>query len=148
MNLGAFGFVMYLSNRYGREDVESYAGLGWKAPYASAFMIIFLLSLTGIPPTIGFIGKWKLFYAVIDEGIYWLAICAAVNSVISLFYYFRIAKALFLVTPAEEAVSLEGRIRVPVQGLVVTVLALLGIATIYYGIYWEFIDTCAGLARP
>jgi NADH-quinone oxidoreductase subunit N len=148
MNLGAFGFVMYISNRFGKEEVEDYAGLGWKVPYASSFMVIFLLSLTGIPPTIGFIGKWKLFYAVIDEGIYWLAVCAAVNSVISLFYYFRIAKALFLVTPPEETKPLAGQIRAPVQGLVVTVLALLGIATIYYGIYWEFIDHCAGLARP
>jgi NADH-quinone oxidoreductase subunit N len=149
MNLGAFGFVMYMSNRYGQDEIAGYRGLGWKSPYASAFMTIFLLSLTGIPPTIGFIGKWKLFYAVIDEGIYWLAVCAAVNSVISLFYYFRIVKALFLRTPSDqEAPAAGGGMEVPVQGLVVSLLAILGIATLYYGVYWDAIDRLTRAAVP
>lgn len=148
MNLGAFGFVMYMSNKYGKEEVDDYTGLGWKSPYASAFMVVFLLSLVGIPPTIGFIGKYKLFIAVIDEGIYWLAVCAAVNSVISLFYYFRIAKALFLRDVPEGAEVTEGGLRVPAQGLVVALLAVLGVATVYYGIYWGVIDSWAALARP
>jgi NADH-quinone oxidoreductase subunit N len=149
MNLGAFGFVMYIANRYGQEEIEGYRGLGWKSPYASAFMTIFLLSLVGIPPTIGFIGKWKLFYAVIDEGIYWLAICAAVNSVVSLFYYFRIVKALFLRSPPDEEVpEAAGGLQVPAQGLVVSLLALLGIATLYYGVYWDAIDRLTRAAAP
>jgi NADH-quinone oxidoreductase subunit N len=148
MNLGAFGFVMYISNRYGKEEIDGYTGLGWKSPYAAAFMTIFLLSLIGIPPTIGFIGKYKLFLAVIDEGIYWLAVVAAVNAVVALFYYFRIVKALFLKTPEEGAETVPGSIGVPAQGIVLTVLAVLGIATIYYGLAWAGINELARAALP
>lgn len=148
MNLGAFGFVMYISNRYGQDEIEGYTGLGWKSPYAASFMTAFLLSLTGIPPTIGFIGKYKLFMAVIDQGMWWLAIFAAVNSVISLFYYFRIVKALFLKTPSEQQASSVSTLAAPVQGLVVAVLAVLGAATIYYGIYWASLDEITRIAAP
>ena len=145
MNLGAFGVVIYLSNRYGRDTVSGIRGLGWRAPYASGFMIIFLLSLTGIPPTIGFIGKLKLFVSVIDTGLYWLAIVAALNAVVALFYYFRIAKALFFKDPAAEGIEREGS---TVQGLFVTVLCVLGIATVWFGIYWGGIEGMASAALP
>lgn len=145
MNLGAFGVVIYLANRYGRDSVEGYKGLGWRAPYCCGMMTVFLLSLTGIPPTIGFIGKWKLFVAVIDAGMYWLAVVAALNSVVALFYYFRIAKALFLEKEAPEGIELKGS---TMQGLFVTVLCVLGVATVYWGIYWGGIEQLCAAALP
>ncbi len=152
MTLGAFGFVIYIANRYGKEEVEEYAGLGWKSPYASSFMVIFLLSLTGVPPTIGFAGKFKIFEAVLDEGLYWLALVAAVNAVVALFYYFRIVKELFFRTPAEDAEesqgSAESGIGAPGQGMVISVLAILGAATLYFGIYWGFIEKVVSQALP
>jgi NADH-quinone oxidoreductase subunit N len=145
MNLGAFGFAIYISNRYGKNDIEEWTGLGWKSPYASAFMVVFLLSLTGIPPTIGFVGKFKLFWAAIDEGMYWLVICAAVNSVVSLFYYFRIAKALFL---KDETETVEGELPMPAQGMMTLTLAVLGIATVYFGVFFGMLEEWASLACP
>jgi NADH-quinone oxidoreductase subunit N len=145
MNLGAFGVVIYLANRFGRETIEGYKGLGWRAPYCCGFMVIFLLSLTGIPPTIGFIGKWKLFVAVIDQGMYWLAVVAAVNSVVALFYYFRIAKALFFESPAEGEIERQGS---SVQGLFVVLLCVLGVAAVYYGVYWNGIEVATRGALP
>ena len=58
--------------------------------------MVFLASLTGLPPTAGFMGKLKLFEASLDSGLAWLAVVAALNSVVALFYYFKLARALFL----------------------------------------------------
>jgi NADH-quinone oxidoreductase subunit N len=132
MNLGAFGVIIYLSERYGVETIPEYKGLGWRSPVAGATMVVFLLSLTGLPPTVGFIGKYYLFLAAIESKLTWLAVVAALNSVISLFYYFRFAKALFLRGETEQAPSAG------VQGLpaftTVAVLVVLGAATIYLGL--------------
>ncbi len=145
MNLGAFGVVIYLSNRYGRETVDDYRGLGWRAPYCCGFMVIFLLALTGLPPTVGFIGKWKLFVAVIDSGMIWLAVVAGLNAAVALFYYFRIAKALFFKDPAAEGIERQGS---SVQGLFVVVLCVLGLAVLYYGVYWNSLEVAAKAALP
>jgi len=133
MNLGAFAVVVYISNRYGIESVDRYAGLGWKAPVAGAMMVIFCASLTGLPPTFGFIGKWALFNAVLEKGLYWLAVVAGINTVISLFYYFRIVKALFF--RGEEEAFPSPRAGVPVLGLM-TLLVVLGALNLYYGIWF------------
>ena len=101
MNLGAFGFLLYFQGVTGDETVESLKGMGWKAPLVSITMVAFLVSLTGLPPTIGFFGKYLLFVEGIHAGLTWLVVVAAVNSVISLFYYFRVARALFLSAPSE-----------------------------------------------
>ena len=149
MNLGAFGFVVYLANRFGTEEIEGYRGLGWKSPYAAGFMVIFLLSLTGLPPTVGFIGKYWLFLAVIHQGLYWLAVVAALNSVIALFYYFRVAKALFLRNPEDEGeATLEANPRGAFACIFLPVLAILGVATLYYGVYWGTLSELAKNATP
>jgi NADH-quinone oxidoreductase subunit N len=102
MNLGAFGFLLYFQGVTGEETVESLRGMGWKAPLVSITMVVFLVSLTGLPPTIGFFGKYLLFVEGVHADLTWLVVVAAINSVISLFYYFRVVKALFLSSPAEE----------------------------------------------
>ena len=96
MNLGAFGFLLYFEGITGSEEIDDLKGLGWRYPMVSIAMVVFLVSLTGLPPTVGFYGKLLLFYEGIDAGLAWLVVVAGLNSVISLFYYFRVAKALFL----------------------------------------------------
>lgn len=128
--LGAFGCVMYLANRFGAEDTDDYQGLAWSAPWTSSLLVVFLVSLTGLPPTVGFIGKLWLFRASLDVGLYWLAIVAALNAVVALFYYFKIARALFLRGDGETVEGLPGRGVMP--WLAQASLVLLGAATIWY----------------
>ncbi len=101
MNFGAFMVVLAVADRLGTEEIEGYRGLGWRSPVLALTFSIFLFSLTGLPPFAGFIGKYLLFAAVVEKGLYWLAIVAVINSAISLFYYVRIIKAMYLEQPAE-----------------------------------------------
>jgi len=95
MNLGAFACVIAVSNSQGSDDLQAYAGISMKSlPFSLAF-IIFLLSLTGIPPLFGFIGKFSVFAAALSNGWVWLAVVGVLNSVISLYYYFRIAQQMY-----------------------------------------------------
>lgn len=96
MNLGAFGVVIYFANQTGSEEIEGLNGLGWKHPLVGVAAVVFLVSLTGLPPTAGFAGKWYVLMAAWESGLGWLALVMVVMSVVSLFYYFRIARALFL----------------------------------------------------
>jgi NADH-quinone oxidoreductase subunit N len=127
MNLGAFGFLLYFEGVTGSEDIDSLRGMGWKAVWISSAMVVFLVSLTGLPPTVGFYGKYRLFTASVDAGMLWLAVIAGLNSVVSLFYYFRVSKALFLAAPAER----EAR----PQPLFTGFIALLGVGTLVFGIW-------------
>jgi NADH-quinone oxidoreductase subunit N len=98
MNLGAFGLVILLEAKgYAAESVDDFNGLSKKNPLAAAAMIVFLLSLAGIPPTAGFVGKYLLFSAAMKAGWFWLSLLAVLMSAVSLFYYFRIARAMYLV---------------------------------------------------
>lgn len=96
MNLGAFGVVLYFANQTGREDMDSLKGLGYRHPVAGVAAVVFLAALTGLPPTAGFAGKWLLIRAAWSGGLQWLALLTALMSVVSLAYYWRIAKALYL----------------------------------------------------
>jgi len=97
MNLGAFGFVILLETKgYAGETVSDFEGLSKKHPIAAAGMLLFLLSLAGIPPTAGFLAKYVLFAATIKAGYVSLAVIAVISSAISLFYYFRIVAAMYL----------------------------------------------------
>ena len=107
MNLGAFYVVVLIANEVGSEMVEGYRGLSSRAPLVAWAMVIFLVSLAGIPPFAGFFGKWLLFTAVLEQGYYWLALVGLLNSVVSLYYYARIVKAMFLEDYDEEATSVS-----------------------------------------
>lgn len=97
MNLGAFFVVMSVADKIGSEDIDDYRGLASRAPFIAAAFSIFLISLTGLPPTAGFVGKLYLFTAVLNSPKFlWLAIAGAVNSVISLYYYARIFRNMYL----------------------------------------------------
>ncbi len=95
MNLGAFYVVVLIANEAGSEMIEGYRGLSSRAPLVAGAMAIFLFSLTGIPFFAGFFGKWVLFTAVIEGNLYWLAFVGLLNSVVSLYYYARIVKAMY-----------------------------------------------------
>jgi NADH-quinone oxidoreductase subunit N len=102
MNLGAFLVVVMIANATGNEEIESYRGLAWRgAVLPAACFAVFLFSLTGLPPFAGFIGKFLLFAVVLNQGgsFVILAVVAIVNSVISLYYYAKIVKTMFLDTP-------------------------------------------------
>jgi NADH-quinone oxidoreductase subunit N len=96
MNFGAFALVIFLETRgYAAETVSDFNGLAKRNMPAAIVMLLFLLSLAGIPPTAGFIGKYYLFTAAMKAGYAWLAVLAVLASAVSLFYYFRIAAAMF-----------------------------------------------------
>jgi NADH-quinone oxidoreductase subunit N len=101
---GAFG-TLILCGSYGREAVsyEDLSGLGRRHPAAALAFSLFLVSLAGVPPTAGFFGKWFVFKAAIDGGLYWLAIVAFVNSVIGAYYYLRVLVYMYMREPAAGA---------------------------------------------
>jgi NADH-quinone oxidoreductase subunit N len=96
MNLGAFYVVMVIADKIGSENIDDYRGLGKRAPIVTVGLSVFLISLTGLPPTAGFVGKLFLFSAVMDSKFIWLALVGILNSVVSLYYYVRVLKNMFL----------------------------------------------------
>jgi NADH-quinone oxidoreductase subunit N len=107
MNIGAFLVVIWVAETTGSESILDYKGLSRRAPVAAVAFAIFLFSLTGLPPFAGFVGKWYLFYAVFERidgpGGGWyaiLALIAALNTAVSLYYYVRIVRAMFIDAPA------------------------------------------------
>jgi NADH-quinone oxidoreductase subunit N len=97
MNLGAFGVVLAVGRRgEPHETIDDYAGLGFRAPLLGAAMAVFMLSLTGIPPLVGFAGKVYVFTAAVREGYVALAVIGVLNSVISAGYYVRVLVTMFM----------------------------------------------------
>ena len=98
MTFGAFGLVVLLEAKgYASESVDDFNGLWKRNPFAAGAMVVFLLSLAGIPPTAGFVGKYFLFSAAIKAGWPVLALLGVLMSAVSLFYYFRIVRAMYFV---------------------------------------------------
>ena len=98
-NLGAFAVVLFVGGETQSDSLDAYAGLSERSPAAAAMLAVFLLSLAGLPPFAGFIGKYYVFAAAIQGNFITLTIVAAVNSVIAAYYYFRIIRLMYL-TPA------------------------------------------------
>jgi NADH-quinone oxidoreductase subunit N len=86
--------------------MEDYKGLGPRAPFLTVALAIFLVSLTGLPPTAGFIGKLYLFAALVNNGWVWLAVVGALNSVIALYYYVRVLKQMYF-EPSTQTAMLD-----------------------------------------
>jgi len=108
MTLGAFSVVILLCR--GSEDggegenirgehLDDFRGLARTHPAVAAAFVIFALSLVGIPPTAGFVGKLFLFNAAIQGSFYWLAVIGILNSAISLYYYFKVVMAMYMQEP-------------------------------------------------
>jgi len=103
MNLGAFAIIVYFSQKTGRDDIESYAGLVRKRPTLALVFTIFLMSLAGMPITAGFFGKFFLFQALAQAGPQhlWLVIIALLNSTVSMFYYLNIVRLMIIAEPSD-----------------------------------------------
>jgi NADH-quinone oxidoreductase subunit N len=115
MTIGAFGMVILLQRGTVRGDqIDDFTGLAQKSPLSAAIMLLFLLSLTGIPPTAGFVGKFYLFAAAVEAGYIWLVLIAVVNSAISLFFYMRVVVAMYMrdLPPQGMALSTSSTLRV------------------------------------
>jgi NADH-quinone oxidoreductase subunit N len=95
-NLGAFGVAAIISNKTGKESIDDYDGLYRTNPMLSLTMMLALFSLAGIPPVAGFFGKFFLFTAAAKQGMYILVFIAVLNTIISLYYYLLVVKAMFL----------------------------------------------------
>jgi NADH-quinone oxidoreductase subunit N len=95
-NLGAFGVVTAISNAMGKENIDDYNGLYHTNPKLSLIMTLALFSLAGIPPVAGFFGKFFLFTAAAEKGYYLLVFIAVLNTIISLYYYLLVVKAMFI----------------------------------------------------
>jgi NADH-quinone oxidoreductase subunit N len=127
-NMGALGIVALLGTaQHQHDELRDFAGLWRSRPALAGLMTIFLLSLGGLPPTAGFIGKWYIFSAAIQEGHYWLAIIGVLTSVISVFFYLRIVVMMYM-TEGSDAV------RPRVGATAVAGLALAVVAVLYLGV--------------
>jgi len=133
MNLGAFLVVGTVGRLSGSESLFEYRGLSVRAPFAAISFTIFLFSLTGLPPLAGFVGKFHLFKALVDRGGSWqiaLAILGVLNSAVSLYYYARIVKAMFLDQPANTEKILVPRSYNVLMGVLVA-------GVIVFGVYFD-----------
>ncbi|MCG2721274.1 MAG: NADH-quinone oxidoreductase subunit N, partial [Thermodesulfovibrionales bacterium] len=105
MNIGAFAVIIMLrSEGFKGEEITDYEGLSKTHPLAAALMLIFMFSLTGIPPTAGFIGKFYIFMAAINAGYTWLVLVAVIFSAISAYFYLRIVMYMYMRDPKTEVV--------------------------------------------
>jgi NADH-quinone oxidoreductase subunit N len=129
MNVGAFALVVLLCRRGERGDtIAEFTGLARISPVASLALVIFFLSLTGLPPTAGFVGKFYLFASAIQTGYISLAIIGVVSSAISLYYYFSVVMSMYMQdAPKEHGLS-------PTPGLAVALFLMIA-GTIVFGIY-------------
>jgi len=129
MNLGAFGILTLLGRDLDeRVLVSDLNGIGFRKPALGLAMTLFMLSLGGIPPTAGFMGKFWLFGAAIDAGYVWLAVIGVLNSPISLYYYIRIVVFMYV---KKETAGSEPTMS-PALGIALAVAVM---ATIALGVY-------------
>jgi NADH-quinone oxidoreductase subunit N len=125
-NLAAFGVIALLGAcDRGNDELRDYAGLWQSHPALAGLMTVCLLSLGGIPPTAGFIGKWYIFSAAVSAGYYGLAVIGVLTSVISVFFYLRVVVMMYMQERGTEAP------RIHVSAVSMTALSL-SIAAIFY----------------
>jgi NADH-quinone oxidoreductase subunit N len=131
MNLGAFAVIASLRQRdVIGDEIDDIAGLYFRAPTETILMLIFLLSLAGIPPLAGFYGKYFIFLSLIESGHYVLASVAVLYAVFGLYYYMRIANAMLMREPVDKGI-------LPISWGMRTALGVTALATVYIGIFPE-----------
>jgi len=124
-NAGVFIAVIAFSHVTNSDQIADYAGLVRRAPALAAVMVVFFMSLAGLPPTAGFVGKLLVFGSAVQAGYYYLAIIGVLNSVISVVYYFNVVRQMFFLSPAaQEPLSLPRWPMVAVAVCVVLVLLI------------------------
>ncbi len=133
-NLGAFAVVIAVANIIRSDEIEDYNGLNRRSPFLAFAMLVFLLSLAGVPPLAGFIGKLYIFLAAIDQHLYTLLVVGLVNVVISMYYYLVVVKKMYINEPTDPSPI---AVSVPMKAVLFAGLA----GTLLLGIYPKpFID--------
>ncbi|MBW6484622.1 MAG: NADH-quinone oxidoreductase subunit N [Syntrophobacterales bacterium] len=126
MTIGAFAIVMILGRKgFPNTGIESYAGLAGRHPVIAAAMAVFLLSLAGIPPLAGFMGKFYVLTDAIRSGYYWLAVIGVLNSVVAVYYYLRVIMYMYFKEP-------EAEIGIPDFSIGSTVAIAISVAAVFY----------------
>ena len=147
-NIGLFLAVIAYSAKVGSDEIEDYAGMFQRAPLMAIAMLIFFLSLAGIPPTAGFIGKFLVFGAAVNVAnatqsslLTWLAVIGAINSAISVGYYFNVVRYMFFLPPKDQAA-------VPMSWTLSVSLAFSTVMTLVMGLLPQpFIDFAAASVK-
>lgn len=133
MTLGAFALIgMFRKGGLEGDEIEDFTGLAKRQPLAAFIMLVFMVSLTGIPPTAGFIGKFYVFMAAVQTGLSWLAAVGLMFSAISAYYYMRVVMLMYMREP--EASAAESSHLVPSPALSI-VLACAVAGVIIFGLY-------------
>ncbi len=133
-NLGAFAVVITVSNQIQSDEIEDYSGLNRRSPFLAFAMIMFLLSLAGVPPLAGFLGKLYIFVAAMNEGLYTLILVGLINIVISMYYYLIVVKKMYINEPTDPSPL---TVSAPMQAVIYVSLA----GTVILGVYPQpFID--------
>jgi len=128
-NFGAWAIVVLLEQQEGKGlNLQDYAGLGKKQPALAAAMTVFMLSLTGVPPTLGFLGKFYLFRAVLEGGFVGLAVIGVLTSLISAYYYLRVVVIMYM-QEGEPLVNSDALVRWTAGLTAIAVIALSLVAT-------------------
>jgi NADH-quinone oxidoreductase subunit N len=146
-NIAAFTVINVIARETGREEVQDYVGLSETNPFLAAVMMLAMFSLAGIPPLAGFLGKFYLFAAAAEQGLYWLVLVGAINATVSLFYYLLVIKWMYIVKPATPE-SLIDKVPLSLSGgvlLVSTSVAMLFIGLTPQFLHW--IEESVTLAR-
>jgi len=133
MNLGAFFTTMMVVNKIDSDNIDDMKGLAYRSPVVCSAMALFMLALSGIPATVGFIGKFYLIIALLQPGagLIWFAVVLMLNSVVSLFFYFKVVKKMFLEKPDEDKNS-----KIEFKFSYYILLILLAVPTVLFGLYF------------
>ena len=138
-NLAAFAVVIAVEAKTGKERIADYAGLASRSPFLAMVMSAAMFSLAGLPIFAGFVTKFLLFTSAVEGGLFWLMVIAVANSLVSLYYYLRIVREMYVGEAAE-----PGRLRLPVAASVPVWFLFAG--TVFVGIYPAPLMDAAGAA--
>lgn len=144
-NLGAFIAIIAISNKIDSDLIADYSGMGKRAPLLALALTLCLVSLTGLPPTAGFLAKFYLFNAGVHHGLAWLVVIAVINTAISAYYYFRVIKVTWFGAPASaEGVPSSWTLRLALA------IACVGVLILFFlpSPLLNLAQTAAGILSP
>lgn len=139
-NLAAFIAIIAISNKINSDQINDFSGMGKRSPLMSLALTLGLISLIGMPPAAGFMAKFYLFGAAVQQNLLWLVIIAVLNSVISAYYYLRVVRMMWMGQPASDE-------KVEASGALKLALALSSLGVLLFGLVPAIGMNLAGLAK-